>query len=87
MTQDESVQDRVERVAQALAPQFDQARMKLARAIAAAESGRLIEQSERVIFDELNRLKSTSQEIGLQERVHEAEAAFSPGGATAQASQ
>ncbi len=87
MTQDGSMQDRVERMAQALMPQFDEARMKLARALAAAEEGRLIEQSERVIFDELNRLKTTAQEIGLRERVHEVESAFSPGGAPRQALQ
>ena len=87
MTQDGSMQNRVERVAQSLAPQFDAVRLKLARAIAAAEDGRLIEQTERIIFAELNRLKTTTQEVGLQERVDEAEAVFSPSGASAEAWQ
>ena len=91
MTQDGSSPEarpwRVERVTQALGPCFDAARLKLAQAIAAAEDGRLIEQTERIIFDELNHLKSTSQEVGLQERVQEAEAAFSPCGAKAKASE
>jgi predicted component of type VI protein secretion system len=86
MTQDGSVQDRVERVAQSLAPSFDAVRLKLARAFAQAEAGQVIEQTERIIFEELNHLKTTSQEVGLQERVHEAQAAFSPSGATGQAS-
>jgi hypothetical protein len=55
--------------------------------MAAAEDGRLIEQTERIIFDDLNRLKSTAQEVGLQERVHQAEAAFSPCGAKAKAAE
>jgi len=87
MTQDGSMQNRVERVAQLLTPQFDAALLKLARAIAAAEDGRLVDQTERIIFEELNRLKTTTQEVGLQARVHEAEAAFSPSGAAAEASQ
>ena len=87
MTQDESMQSRVQRMAQSLAPGFDETRLKLARAIAGAEDGRLIEQTERIIFDELNRLKTKSQEAGLQERVVQAEAAFSPCGAATQASQ
>lgn len=86
MTQDESMQWRAERVARSLAPGFDAARLKLAWAIAEAEDGRLIEQTERVIFEELNRLKAKSQEVGLQARVHQAEAAFSPSGAAAEAS-
>jgi hypothetical protein len=32
------------------------------------------------IFEELNRLKSKSQEVGLQQRIEAAEAAFSPSG-------
>lgn len=78
MTQDESEQDRVDRVAQSLAPKFDQTRMDLAKAIIAAEDGHVIEQTERIIYDQLNRLKTTTQQVGMQERVQEAEAAFFP---------
>ena len=52
MTQDGSVQDRVERVAQSLAPSFDAVRLKLARAFAAHEN-QVIEQTERIIFEEV----------------------------------
>lgn len=77
--------ERIGRIAQALVPHFDQARMKLARQIAGAQEGQLVEQTEMVIFEELNRLKTTAQEVGLQERVREAEEAFSPSGPTAKA--
>ena len=81
MTQDERKQkERIERIAKALEPRFDEARMKLARQFAQAEDGRLIEQTEMSVFNELNRLKTASQEVGLQERIAEAEAAFSPRG-------
>ncbi len=78
MAQDEPAAQRVERIAQALQPQFDQARYKLARQFAQARDGHLIEQTENEVFAELNRLKTSSQEVGLQERLQEAEAAFFP---------
>jgi hypothetical protein len=87
MTQDGSMQDRVDRVAQLLAGEFDEVRLKLAQAIASAEDGRVIEQTERIIFEDLNRLRTTTQQVGVQERIHEAEAAFSPSGAPSEASQ
>ena len=34
------------------------------------------------IFEQMNRLKTKCQQIGLQERIDEAEAAFSPSGQT-----
>ena len=80
MAQDEQQQERVERIAKALGPHFDETRFRLARRIAEAEDGWLVEQTEMPIFEELNRLKSKSQEVGLQERIQEAEAAFSPSG-------
>ena len=59
MAQDSSqAQARTQRIAQALAPHFDQARLRLAAQIAGAQEGHLIEQTEMLIFDELNRLKS-----------------------------
>ena len=87
MAQDEQQQERVERIAKALGPHFDQTRFKLAKRIAEAEDGWLVEQTEMPIFDELNRLKTTSQEVGLQERTEAAEAAFSPSGQARQAPQ
>jgi len=78
-------QDRVEQIARALAPHFDRARRKLAGQIAQAQDGHLIEQTEMLIFEELNRLKTTAQEVGMQARVEEAEAAFSPSGPAAKA--
>jgi hypothetical protein len=81
MAQDEPQQrERMERIAKALKPRFDEARLKLAKQFAQAQDGRLIEQTEMHIFEELNRLKTTTQEVGLQERIQEAEAAFSPSG-------
>jgi len=71
-------QDRAARIAESLRPSFDAARLKLARQFAEAEEGRLIEQTERVVFESLNGLKTTTQEVGLQERIGESEAAFSP---------
>ena len=71
---------RVERIAKALAAQFDQTRLRIARQIAQAQEGHLIEQTEMTIFEELNRLKTRSQEVGLQERIQEAQEAFSPSG-------
>ncbi len=85
MAQDEQLQERVERIAKALAPHFDQSRLTLAKRIAQAEDGWLIEQTEMPIFEELNRLKTKSQEVGLQERIRVTEAAFSPSGQTRQA--
>jgi hypothetical protein len=85
MAQDEPAPERVERIAQALQPHFDQARYKLARQFAQAHHGHLIEQTENEVFTELNRLKTTSQEVGLQQRIDEAEAAFSPSGPPGQA--
>jgi hypothetical protein len=81
MGQDERVQkERIERIAKALQPRFDEARLKLARQFAQAEDGWLIEQTEMLVFDELNRLKTATQEVGLQERIQEADAAFFPCG-------
>jgi hypothetical protein len=81
MAQEEPRQkERVERIAEALRARFDEARLKLAGQFAQAEDGRLIEQTEMAVFEELNRLKTTTQEVGLQERIQEAEAAFSPSG-------
>jgi predicted molibdopterin-dependent oxidoreductase YjgC len=80
MAQDEQQQERIERIAQVLEPHFDQTRLRLAQRIAQAEDGRLVEQTEMPIFEELNRLKSKSQEVGLQQRIEAAEAAFSPSG-------
>jgi len=85
MAQDEQQQERVERIAKALEPHFDQSRFMLAKRIAQAEDGWLIEQTEMPIFEELNRLKTKSQEVGLQERIRATEAAFSPSGQTRQA--
>ena len=79
--------ERMERIAQALAPHFEQARLKLAGQMAQAQEGRLIEQTEMLIFEELNRLKTTAQEVGLQERVRETEEAFSPSGPAAKDAQ
>src|ERR1017187_962918 len=59
MAQDSSqAQARTQRIAQALAPHFDQARLRLAAQIAGAQEGHLIEQTEMLIFDELKRLKT-----------------------------
>ncbi len=82
MAQDELQSDRVERIALALSPHFDDTCMALARQIAQAQDGRLIEQTEMLIFEQMNRLKTKCQEVGLQERIDEAEAAFSPSGQT-----
>lgn len=87
MAQDEQQQACVERIAKALGPHFDQTRFMLAKRIAQAEDGRLVEQTEMPIFEELNRLKTKSQEVGLQERIQAAEAAFSPSGQAGQAPQ
>jgi len=70
--------ERQERIAEALRPFFDEARLRLAGVAAQARDGQLVEQTEMPIFEELNRLKRQCQEIALQERVTEAEAAFSP---------
>lgn len=81
MAQDEPQERaRMERIAEALKPRFDAARLKLARQFAQAQDGHLIEQTEMQVFEELNRLKTTTQEVGLRERIQEAEAAFSPSG-------
>jgi len=80
MAQEGPPQERMERIAQALQPRFDAARFKLARQFAQAEEGRLIEQTEGLVFEELNRLKTSTQEVGLQQRIDEAEGAFSPSG-------
>lgn len=83
MAQDEPQQrERMERIAEALKPRFDEARLKLARQFAQAQHGHLIEQTEMQVFEELNRLKTTTQEVGLRERVQEVEAAFSPSSPT-----
>ena len=87
MAQDEQQQERVERIAKALEPHFDQSRFMLATGIAQAEDGRLVEQTEMPILEELNRLKTKSQEVGLQERIQAAEAAFSPSGQAGEAPQ
>lgn len=73
---------RAERIAEALRPSFDAARLKLAERFAQAEEGRLIEQTERAVFESLNRLKTTTQEVGIQQRIADAESAFSPSGAS-----
>lgn len=86
MAQDEQQQESAERIAKALGPHFDETRFRLAQRIAEAEDGWLVEQTEMPIFEELNRLKTKSQEVGLQERVQAAEAAFSPSGQAGQAS-
>ena len=81
MAQDEPrQQERIERIAKALKPRFDEVRLKLAKQFAQAQEGWLIEQTEMAVFEELNRLKTTTQEVGLQDRIQEAEAAFSPSG-------
>ena len=80
-------QERIGRIAQALAPHFDQARLKLAAQIAQAQEGHLVEQTEMTIFEELNRLKTRAQEVGLQARIVEVEEAFSPSGPAAEAAQ
>ena len=80
MAQDEQQQKRVERIAKALEPHFDESRFTLAQRIAQAEDGWLIEQTEMPIFEELNRLKTKTQQVGLQERIRTAESAFSPSG-------
>ena len=81
MAQDEPQQrERMERIAKALKPRFDEARLKLAKQFAQAQDGHLVEQTEMHVFEELNRLKTATQEVGLQERIQEAEAAFSPSG-------
>ena len=80
MAQDEQQQKRVERIAKALEPHFDESRFTLAQRIAQAEDGWLIEQTERPIFEELNRLKTKTQEVGLQERIRATKSAFSPSG-------
>lgn len=83
MAQDEPQQrQRMERIAEALKPRFDEARLKLARQFAQAQEGHLVEETEMQVFEELNRLKTATQEVGLQERIQEAEAAFSPSGQT-----
>ena len=87
MAQDEQQQKRVERIAKVLEPHFDESRFVLAQRIAQAEDGRLVEQTEMPIFEELNRLKTKSQQVGLQERIQAAEAAFSPSGQAGQAPQ
>lgn len=87
MAQDEQQQERVERIAKALGPDFEQSRYRLAKRIAEAEDGCLVEQTERPVFEELNRLKTKTQEVGLQERIQIAEAAFSPSGQTREAAQ
>jgi len=87
MAQDESTSQRAERIAKALESHFDEARHQLARQFALAQDGWLIEQTEMPIFEELNRLKTKAQEIGLQERIKEAEAAFSPSGPTRKAAR
>ncbi|MGB7547925.1 MAG: hypothetical protein WBM14_09255 [Terracidiphilus sp.] len=78
MAQEGRPSERMERIAKALQPRFDEARFKLAQQFAQAQEGRLIEQTEGRVFEELNRLKTRAQEVGLQERIDEAEAAFSP---------
>ena len=85
--QQQQQQERVERIAKALAPHFEQTRFTLAKRIAQAEDGRLVEQTEMPIFEELNRLRTKSQEVGLQERIQAAEAAFSPSGQAGRAPQ
>ncbi len=87
MAQDEQQQECFERIAKALEPHFDQTRFTLAKRIAQAEDGRLVEQTEMPIFEELNRLKTKSQQVGLQDRVQAAEATFSPSGQAAEAAQ
>ena len=87
MAQDEQQHERVERIAKALEPHFDQSRFTLAKRVAQAEDGWLIEQTEMPIFEELNRLKTKTQEVGLQERIRTTEVSFSPSGQTRQAPQ
>ena len=82
MAQDEQQQERVERIAKALQPDFDESRFTRAKRIAQAEDGWLIEQTERPIFEELNRLKTKPQEVGPQERIRATESAFCPSGQT-----
>jgi len=82
MAQDEQQQERVERIAKALESHFDESRLTLAKRIAQAEDGGLIEQTEMPIFEELNRLKTKPQQVGVQERIRTAESAFSPSGQT-----
>jgi len=82
MAQDEQQQERVERIAKALESHFDESRLTLAKRIAQAEDGGLIEQTEMPIFEELNRLKTKTQQVGVQERIRTAESAFSPSGQT-----
>lgn len=87
MAQDGQTEDRVTRIADALSPKFDAVRWNLAQRIAEAEEGQLIEQTEMDIFEELNRLKSHTQEAGLQARIDEAEADFFPSGQTGEAAE
>jgi hypothetical protein len=87
MAQEGPPQERMERIAQALQPRFDEARWKLARQFAQAEEGQLIEQTEGLVFAELNRLKTSAQEVGLQQRIEEAEGAFSPSGPAGKAAR
>lgn len=80
MPQSKQSDKSVKQIAQALKPHFDQTRLMLAQQIAQAEDGYLIEQTERPIFEALNRLKTTTQQVSLQERIQVAESAFSPSG-------
>ena len=49
MAQDDPQSARVQRMAEALRPHFDQTRIALTRQIAQAEDGRLIEQTQMLI--------------------------------------
>lgn len=80
MAQDGPQPGRVQRIAEALAPHFECTRLALAEQFAQAPEGRLIDQTEMPVFEALNRLKTRCQEVGIQERIAEAEAAFSPPG-------